>query len=147
MYVCMFAYSSRKDIDYQFAENLVCFFFEARKRFQTNQNCEKVFLSSRADEGVSCSLNTKDDRRMAPITKLFASSRRLQSTATKYSPVQRCFLQLCECLLILKMLQPHQSQNNSCTFRMADKHEKCLQGHELFTVYCLTPFINEWIME
>jgi hypothetical protein len=75
MFVCMLAYSSRKD-------KLICtklgkHFLEPGKKNIRVRTPESV-MSSIPGEGGSCNSETKHDRRTAPRPKLFVSKRRSQ---------------------------------------------------------------------
>jgi hypothetical protein len=62
----------------RFTPNLAYVFLETRKRTQQSQNSGKLFMSSIHGEGISCSSESKHDRRTAARPKLFVSARRLQ---------------------------------------------------------------------
>jgi hypothetical protein len=79
MFVYLYACSliDREGIN-RFVRNLACLFRETRKRTYEGQSSGQSDLNSTPGEGVSCSLETKPDRRTAPRPKLFVSKRRLR---------------------------------------------------------------------
>jgi hypothetical protein len=74
--VCLFAYSSRTDTP--ICTKLGMLISWDQEEIIGGSKLRKSVLSSIPAEGVSCSSETKQDRRMAPIPKLFVSNRRLQ---------------------------------------------------------------------
>jgi hypothetical protein len=70
-------------------EKLICTklgmltFLRMGRDFRKGKNSEKIVLNSCPGDAVSCSLETKHDRRKAAKVKLFVSERRLQEQSSQ----------------------------------------------------------------